>query len=105
MDGEKVLTLINDWKLHMTCYVKAAEKVSSEIINIISNADDSIYEQIVPEIGLFNHSNIFYIDLVKTQFEIQNMVYEPHENFERDLEAVITDDSDKTESPSHSDKN
>ena len=46
----------------MASYVKAAENVGSEIVNIISNAENSIYEQIVP--GLFNHSNtIFDIDL------------------------------------------
>ena len=46
----------------MASYVKAAENVGSEIVNIISNAENSIYEQIVP--GLFNNSNtIFDIDL------------------------------------------
>ena len=48
----------------MASYVKAAENVGSEIVNIISNAENSFYEQIVPDIGLFNHSNtIFDIDL------------------------------------------
>ena len=59
MAEEKVLSLIKDWKLHMTCYVKAVERISSEIINIISNADDTIYEEIVPEIGLFDTKNLF----------------------------------------------
>ena len=59
MAEEKVLNLIKDWKLHMTCYVKAAERISSEIINIISMADDTIYEEIVPEIGLFDRKDVF----------------------------------------------
>ena len=42
----------------MTCYVKANEEVSFEIINIISKADDTIHEEIVPEIGLFD-TNLF----------------------------------------------
>ena len=36
--------------------------VKSEIVNLISNADESISEQIVSEIGLFNHSNIFILN-------------------------------------------
>ena len=60
MEGEKVMNLLNDWRSHMICYVNAAEKIGGEIISIISNADDSIYDQIVPDIGWFNHLNIFY---------------------------------------------
>ena len=60
MEGEKVMNLINDWRSHMACYVNAAEKIGAEIISLISNADDSIYDQIVPDIGLLNHLNIFY---------------------------------------------
>ena len=59
MAEEKVLNLIKDWKLHMTCYVKAVERISSEIISIIAKADDTIYEEIVPEIGLLHRENIF----------------------------------------------
>ena len=61
MDGEKILNLVKDWKLHMTCHFKVTEKISSEILSIINadiiNAEDSIFDEIIPDIGLFKHLN------------------------------------------------
>ena len=52
MNKEEVCTLIQEWKTQMSNYVKAAEKISTQLINIIANSDESIYEEIVPDLGL-----------------------------------------------------
>ena len=58
MDNEEVSTLIQEWKTQMSNYVKAAEKISTQLINIIAKSDESIYEEIVPDLGLLIHLSI-----------------------------------------------